>query len=83
LIATLSKREVVIHFSKITLHILTLHIIMIRAKSSKPSSSSRRRRIQKKKGERKSIMIKIVQELQVETSPSELEQGKHRSIYAY
>ena len=38
-------------FSKISLHTLTLHIITIRAKSSKPSSSSRRRRIEKRRKE--------------------------------
>jgi len=38
-------------FSKISLHTLTLHIITIRAKSSKPSSSSRRRRFQKWRNE--------------------------------
>ena len=38
-------------FSKISLHILTLHIITIRRKSSKLSSSSRRRRIRKRRKE--------------------------------
>jgi len=38
-------------FSKISLHILTLHIITIRGKSSKLSSSSRRRRIRNRRKE--------------------------------
>ena len=50
MIATLSKREVVIHFLKY-LCIYWLHIITIRGKSSKLSSSSRRRRIRNRRKE--------------------------------